>query len=66
MSVQLDVPADGNLSSKGAYGWSGAATTHFIVDPAEEMVAILMTQKAPFDARMLSLFQTLAYQAVGE
>jgi CubicO group peptidase (beta-lactamase class C family) len=66
VSVKLDVPADGNLSSPGAFGWSGAATTHFIVDPAEEMVAILMTQKAPYDQRLLSEFQTLAYQAIAE
>lgn len=66
VSVQLDVAADGNLSSPGAFGWSGAATTHFIVDPAEEMVAILMTQKAPYDERMLREFQTLAYQAIAE
>jgi len=66
VSVQVDVPADGNLSSPGAFGWSGAATTHFIVDPEEEMVAILMTQKAPFDARMISEFQTLVYQAIDQ
>jgi CubicO group peptidase (beta-lactamase class C family) len=64
--VQLDVPADGNLSSEGAFGWSGAATTHFIVDPAEDMVAIFMSQKAPFDSRMISEFQTLVYQSIGE
>jgi CubicO group peptidase (beta-lactamase class C family) len=66
VSVQLDVPADGNLSSPGAFGWSGAATTHFIVDPEEDMVAILMSQKAPFDSRMVSEFQTLVYQAIGQ
>ncbi len=66
VSVQLDVPADGNLSSEGAFGWSGAATTHFIVDPAEDMVAIFMSQKAPFDSRMISEFQTLVYQSIGE
>ncbi len=66
VSVQLDVPADGNLSSKGAFGWSGAATTHFIVDPSEEMTAVLMMQRAPMDARMISEFQTLVYQTIAE
>lgn len=66
VSVQLDVPADGNLSSPGAFGWSGAATTHFIVDPEEDLVAIFMSQKAPFATRMTSEFQTLVYQAIGE
>lgn len=66
VSVQLDVAADGNLSSPGAFGWSGAATTHFIVDPEEELVAVLMMQKAPYDQRMISEFQTMVYQAIAE
>jgi len=66
VSVQLDVPADGNLSSPGAFGWSGAATTHFIVDPLEEMTAVLMMQRAPMDARMISEFQTMVYQSISE
>src|SRR5690606_17886363 len=66
VSVQVNVPADGNLSSRGAFGWSGAATTHFIVDPAEDMTAILMMQRAPFDSRMISEFQTFVYQAIVE
>lgn len=64
VSVQLDVAADANLASTGSFGWSGAATTHFIVDPEEEMVAILMAQKAPMDGRFISEFQTMVYQAV--
>jgi CubicO group peptidase (beta-lactamase class C family) len=66
VSVQLDVPADANLGSPGAFGWDGAATTRFIVDPKEDMVAILMMQKAPFDARMVREFQTLVYQSIAE
>jgi CubicO group peptidase (beta-lactamase class C family) len=34
----------GSLLSEGTYGWSGAYGTHFIVDPKEKVVAILMTQ----------------------
>jgi len=66
VSVQIDVPADANLASVGAFGWDGAATTRFIVDPAEDMVAVLMTQKAPFDARMVREFQTLVYQSIAK
>ena len=64
VSVQLDVAADANLSSVGAFGWSGAATTNFIVDPEEQMVAVLMAQKAPLDSRLITEFQTMVYQAV--
>src|SRR5690606_40560913 len=31
--------------SPGTFGWSGLASTHFIIDPQEDLVAILMTQK---------------------
>ncbi len=64
VSVQIDVAADANLSSLGAFGWSGAATTHFIVDPKERMVAVFMAQKAPIDNRILSEFQTMTYQSI--
>jgi CubicO group peptidase (beta-lactamase class C family) len=64
VSVALDPAAQGNLGSPGAFGWTGAATTRFIVDPEEELVAILMTQKWPYDGRLLEEFQTLVYQAI--
>jgi CubicO group peptidase (beta-lactamase class C family) len=64
VSVTLDAAAAGNLGSVGAFGWSGAATTWFTIDPAEKLVAVLMTQQHPYDARLLSEFQTLVYQAI--
>jgi CubicO group peptidase (beta-lactamase class C family) len=64
VSVVLDPAAEGNLSSPGAFGWTGAATTRFIVDPEEDLVAILMAQQWPYDARLLDEFQTLVYQAI--
>jgi CubicO group peptidase (beta-lactamase class C family) len=33
--------------SAGAYAWSGAASTHFWVDPTEELIVIFMTQLMP-------------------
>jgi len=33
--------------SVGAYAWSGAASTHFWVDPAEQLIVIFMTQLMP-------------------
>jgi CubicO group peptidase (beta-lactamase class C family) len=64
VSVVLDRAAAGNLASPGAFGWTGAATTRFIIDPEEELVAILMTQKWPYDSRLLEEFETLVYQAI--
>lgn len=64
VSVVVDPAVEGNLSSEGAFGWSGAATTRFIIDPEERLVAILMTQKWPYDTRLLDEFQTLVYQSI--
>lgn len=64
VSVVLDPAAEGNLSSTGAFGWTGAATTRFMIDPEEELVAIVMTQKWPYDSRLLDEFQTLVYQSI--
>jgi CubicO group peptidase (beta-lactamase class C family) len=66
MSVALDAAAAGNVISPGTFGWTGAATTSFMIDPKEELVAILMTQKWPYDTRLLSEFQTMAYQTIAD
>jgi len=66
VSVSIDPAAAGNLGSAGAFGWSGAATTWFTIDPAEGLVAILMAQQHPYDARLLSEIQTLVYQAIAD
>jgi CubicO group peptidase (beta-lactamase class C family) len=43
-AVALDT-ADGQISaSPGEYSWSGAASTHFWIDPAEELAVVFMTQ----------------------
>jgi CubicO group peptidase (beta-lactamase class C family) len=36
------------LGSEGIFYWSGANNTHFFIDPKENLVAIFMTQLAPF------------------
>lgn len=33
----------------GRYGWSGAASTHFVADPKNKMVILACTQLMPFD-----------------
>ena len=63
-SVALNAPATGNLASPGTFGWTGAATTSFMIDPKEDLVAIMMAQQWPYDKPFLSEFQTMAYQAI--
>ncbi len=36
--------------SVGSFGWSGAASTYFMIDPKQQLVAILLLQHLPGDA----------------
>jgi CubicO group peptidase (beta-lactamase class C family) len=55
------------LTSVGEYGWSGAAKTYFWIDPAEEMIGLMMTQLLPGEDYIPNeRFRILAYQAIAE
>ena len=64
VSVTLDPAALGRLDSVGSFGWGGAATTVFRVDPAEDMAYVIMAQTFPSDGPLLDKVQTLIYQAL--
>jgi CubicO group peptidase (beta-lactamase class C family) len=64
VSVLLDPAQSGNLSSKGQFGWGGAATTHVVIDPVEDMVCIYLTQLMPGNMDFNNRFKTLVYQAI--
>ena len=62
-AVVTDVAESNTLGSLGTFSWGGLASTTFWIDPAEELVAILMTQligENPFHAQ----FRVLTYQAI--
>jgi CubicO group peptidase (beta-lactamase class C family) len=51
--------------SPGEYNWGGAATTSFWIDPAEELIAIFMTQVLPSSAYPLRReLRTMVYAAI--
>ncbi|MEO8396589.1 MAG: serine hydrolase domain-containing protein [Chloroflexota bacterium] len=53
------------LSSVGEYGWDGAAKTYFWIDPAEDLIGLLMTQYMPMlPYPVRERFRVLAYQAI--
>jgi CubicO group peptidase (beta-lactamase class C family) len=66
VSVLLDPASLGNLGSQGQFGWGGAATTHVIIDPKEDMVAVYCTQIMPGDFNLINQFKTLVYQSIVE
>jgi CubicO group peptidase (beta-lactamase class C family) len=58
-------PAEaGNLGSVGQFGWGGYATTWLIIDPREELVAIVAAQHVPSDGEFTKKLQTLIYQSI--
>jgi CubicO group peptidase (beta-lactamase class C family) len=64
VSVILDPAKLGRLDSAGSFGWGGAATTTFRVDPAEDLVYVINAQTFPGDQALLSQIQNLIYQAL--
>ena len=50
--------------SAGDWDWAGAQGKQFVVDPARELVAVLMVnQRNQFD-HVFRLFRTLVYQTL--
>ena len=54
----------GGPGSRGEYGWAGAATTYYWVDPVEELVGVLMTQYMVSIDMPAQDLRALTYQAI--
>ncbi|MDG4583343.1 MAG: serine hydrolase [Candidatus Competibacter sp.] len=64
-SVGLDPVANKVLASPGEFGWGGAASTAFWVDPTEDITVLLFTQLFPSSTHPLrSQLRQLVYQAL--
>ena len=65
VSVLLDPARARILGSPGEYAWGGLASTSFWVDPAEDMMVLLLTQLMPSSAWPIRReLRTLTYQAL--
>jgi CubicO group peptidase (beta-lactamase class C family) len=62
VSVLMNPAERGNIGSVGEFGWSGAASTHVLIDPKEDLVAIYCTQLMGGDVR--ARFVTMLYQSI--
>ncbi len=62
--VAMDVAVSRSLGSAGLFGWGGAATTNFWVDPKEELIGLFMTQLMQNPYPILQDFNILVYQAI--
>ena len=64
-AVVVDPGAGAELMPAGALFWNGAATTSFLADPKNGVVAVLFAQHLPFDERrVIERFRTAVYQAL--
>ncbi|MFT5195714.1 MAG: CubicO group peptidase (beta-lactamase class C family), partial [Candidatus Promineifilaceae bacterium] len=65
VKIMEDPAAGGWMGSVGDFGWGGYAETYHIVDPAEEMVSIMMAQCTPsMHYPIRKEFRTAVYQAL--
>ena len=64
MSVLTDLSKSMTVGSVGDFGWDGAASTYFRVDPKEDLVILLMTHRQPCDTEIQVKLKTLVYQAL--
>ena len=64
VSVLMNPAERGNVGSVGEFGWSGAASTHVLIDPKEDLVAIYCTQLMGGDFALRAEFATLLYQSI--
>jgi CubicO group peptidase (beta-lactamase class C family) len=63
VNVVLDPASAGYPADRGEYGWDGTAGTIFWIDPAKEMITILMTQSVPANPDSLrQKFKTIVQQ----
>jgi len=64
-SVVLDAAAGKVPASEGTYGWGGAASTAFWVDPREEITVVFLTQLLPSSTHPIRpQLQQLVSQAI--
>ena len=64
-SVVEEPTATQVLNSRGLFGWGGAASTAFWVDPVEQISCVFMTQLLPSDSYPIRPFlRNGVYQAL--
>ncbi|XUL86670.1 hypothetical protein ACQ86D_08075 [Streptomyces galilaeus] len=66
-SAMTDPVGAGAFGNKGEFGWSGAANTHFFVDPADGVTAVFCTQVVTWGKHRTPIrrqLRNLVYQAM--
>ncbi len=63
-SVRVAHDPDDRHRPVGEYGWSGAASTHYWVSPADDLIVITLEQRRPFTLETMGELKPLIYDAV--
>jgi CubicO group peptidase (beta-lactamase class C family) len=64
-SVRVSVANAGEAGSVGQFGWSGAASTFFRIDPEEDLMILLLLQQVPFnDGNLIGRVSALVYASL--
>ena len=64
VAVRTEAGVSHWAGSVGEYEWSGGSGTYFLVDPKEDMFAILMIQSPSQRGRIQSAIKSLIYGAL--
>ena len=63
-AVRIDLTRGNSLGSVGSFGWNGAASTWFRIDPKEKLLLLIFQQRMPNEAAIHLRFSNLIYQAL--
>jgi CubicO group peptidase (beta-lactamase class C family) len=66
LAVVTDPGSSGLPYSRGTYYWSGSQGTLFWIDPAEDLIGLLMVQLTPNALRLRDKFSAIVYSAITE
>jgi CubicO group peptidase (beta-lactamase class C family) len=65
VGMTIDLAQTQALGSVGRYGWGGAASTNFWIDPQEDLICVFMTQLMPSSTYpVVDDFRVAVYQAL--
>ena len=65
-SVKIDTFYEKDMSSVGTYGWGGAVSTWYRIDPEEAFIAMFFSQHLPMSSSLMPPFANTAWQAIIE
>ena len=62
--LEPPVQTSRGMRGGGRWTWGGAASTYFLIDPRQDLTAVFITQKFPFDFSMAEEFPKAVLEAV--